>query len=90
MRIGVGRRDRIGSASLLDGFAESFCRSLRDDYRVEKIVPVKFALTHEQVQQLKLPPSIEAKPSDARYREFVEKYGTDAYELEAVDEAQLQ
>lgn len=70
--------------------AESFCRNLRDDYGVHDIVPVKFALTHDQVRNLDLPPSVEAKEDDARYKEFVEKHGTNAYELEALDEDVLQ
>src|SRR5690606_18113385 len=70
--------------------AESFCRNLRDDYGVEDIVPVKFALTKAQIEERELPTSIEAKATDSRYKDFVARHGTDAYELEALDEDDLQ
>ncbi len=75
-----------------DCIAEAFCRSLRDDYGISSIVPIKAALTYEQVQSQNLPRSVDMKKSDSRYQQFVERYGPDveAYELEAVDEETLQ
>ena len=75
-----------------DCIAETFCRSLRDDYGIDGIVPIKAALTYEQVSELDLPKSVDLKESDSRYQKFIERYGNqvEAYELEAVDEVTLQ
>ena len=70
--------------------AHSLARSIRDDFHIEAIHPVKVGLTFEQVTRLQLPPSLEAKPSSSNYKKFEEKYGPHAYELEAVQPEQLQ
>jgi hypothetical protein len=68
----------------------SFARSMRDDFGIESIYPVKVALTQEQVKELRLPPQLEAKESSANYKRFVEKYGKDCFELEALKPKTLQ
>jgi hypothetical protein len=70
--------------------AESFARSMRDDFDIDNIHPVKAALTADQVSELNLPASMDAKPGSSNYKKFVEKYGTDAYELEALRPEKLQ
>ena len=70
--------------------AESFARSMRDDFSIRDIHPVKVALTKDQVLERSLPPSMDAKTTSANYKKFVAKYGTDAYELEALQPADLQ
>jgi hypothetical protein len=72
--------------------AHSFARSLRDDFEIdeERIVPVKVALTQEQVEELRLPPIMSAKEGSANYDRFVEEYGDTVHELEAVPPAELQ
>ncbi len=70
--------------------AHSFARSMRDDFYVEKIQAVKVALTAEQVEQHHLPPFVKAKPTSPNYRKFVDRYGEDVFELEALEPQVLQ
>ena len=64
--------------------ASSFARSMRDDFGIEDIYPIKAALTDEQVCTLDLPSSIEAKASSPNFNKFVEQHGTRAVELDAM------
>jgi ParB-like nuclease domain len=75
-----------------DEIAHSLAASLRDDFSIENIHPVKVALTREQVASLHLPASMaKAKKGSANYSRFVKRYKTDdVYELEAVEPAVLQ
>lgn len=70
--------------------AQSFARSMRDDFDVEAIHPIKVALTAEQVKQYRLPPGEKAKATSAQYAKFRRLYGDAVYELEAIDPATLQ
>jgi hypothetical protein len=72
--------------------AHSFGRSMRDDFGVTKITPIKAALTFDQVTVMNLPSSIDPKRTDANYNRFASKYGTDqhAFELEALEPGQLK
>src|SRR5262249_22245370 len=63
---------------------ETFARSMRDDFGVKAIHPVRVALKPEQVRALKLPQSLEAKTGSSRFKKFAAKHGRFAYELEAV------
>jgi hypothetical protein len=69
----------------------SFARTLRDDFGVKRIVPVKVSLTAAQVSSMRLPhaPDMKAKPSSPNYRRFVDQYGEDVYELESLQPDQL-
>lgn len=69
--------------------AESFARSMRDDFGLD-VIPVKAGLTLEQV--VGLPSSLEPKESSAQYEKFVAKYGPEqmAHELEAIAPTTLQ
>jgi hypothetical protein len=64
----------------------SFGVSLRDDFSLaeRKLVIIKAALTHSQVQTLTLHEGQLAKEDSSRYQRFVTKYGTRCWELEAV------
>jgi hypothetical protein len=73
-----------------ENIAESFARSLRDDFHVESVVPIKVALTAKQVTEMQLPPQLKAKAGSSRRAKFVEKHGDDVFELEAVPPQQLQ
>jgi hypothetical protein len=74
-----------------DAIAEDWVKSLRRDFRIEKVEAYKVALTIEQVEQYNLTPSMEAKEASATYQAYVDLYGiTDAYELEALDPADLK
>jgi hypothetical protein len=63
--------------------AESFARSLRDDFGLLSIVPVKVALTLEDIENNNLPSDMDAKPSSPNYKKFISKYGVKAVELDA-------
>jgi hypothetical protein len=70
--------------------AHSFARSMRDDFGIQTILPIKVALTAEHVARFQLVPQMQAKESSANYTKFVGEHGRDVYELEAVPPATLQ
>jgi hypothetical protein len=71
--------------------AVSFARSMRDDFGIENITAIKVAMTAEQVDEYDVTPNkLEAKQSSANYAKFVKQYGTEVYELEALDDDTLQ
>jgi hypothetical protein len=70
--------------------AHSFARSLRDDFDIQNIVPIKIALTAEQVQDFELPPQMKAKVTSPNYDRFLEQHGDDVFELEALAPEDLQ
>jgi 5S rRNA maturation endonuclease (ribonuclease M5) len=81
----------------LDPAGDAITQDIRDaferdfDIDAEDIEVYKVALTIDQVLEMGLEPSMEAKPSSPTYAEFVERYGTtNAYELEALEPADLQ
>lgn len=71
--------------------AQSFARSMRDEFDVENIHPIKVALTAEHVERFELVPSpdMKAKKGSSQYDKFVGKYGEDVFEVEALQPAQL-
>jgi hypothetical protein len=73
-----------------EDIAESFARSMRDDFNIKNIVPVKVALTRDQVENMHLPPQMKAKEGSSRRPKFVKNHGDDVYELEAIPPAELQ
>jgi hypothetical protein len=73
-----------------ENIAESLARSMRDDFDVDNLVPIKVALTAQQVQELGLQSQMQAKKGSSQYRKFTSKHGTDVYELEAVEPDTLQ
>ena len=70
--------------------AQSLARSLRDDFSIFNLHPIQAALTEDQVDRLELPVGMSAKRSSSQYKKFVERYGEEVYELEALEPAQLQ
>ena len=70
--------------------AQSFVRSLRDDFGVEEVHAVKVALTAEQIEEFDLPPRMEAKRTSANHAKFVARHGRYAFELEALPPEVLQ
>ena len=70
--------------------AHSFARSMRDDFGIRQIHPIKVALTKEHVTAFKLIPDAQAKTGSTNYRKFVRKHGTNVFELEAIPPADLQ
>lgn len=95
-RYHLSGRDRLVLLILSDfdpdgeTIAESFARSLRDDFDIQNLTPIKVALTAKQVKQLKLPPMMKAKQGSSRYAQFTERHGDNVFELEAVEPAELQ
>lgn len=70
--------------------ATSFARSLRDDFNIENIHPIKVAITAENVKNEDLPSDLDAKPSSSNYKKFVKQYGTKVVELDAASVGFLQ
>ena len=70
--------------------AASFARSIRDDFLVDDIVPVKVALTTEQIRRFKLPPKMTAKKTSTNYEKFADRHGDNVFELEALKPQDLQ
>lgn len=70
--------------------AETFAKSMRDDFGIQDNAAVKVGLKPEQVRQLGLPPNTDAKPSSSRFKKFAARFGPAAYELEAVPPATLE
>lgn len=81
----------------LDPAGMSIAQDIRDaferdfDIDEDRIEVYKAALTIDQVNEMGLEPSMDAKESSPTYAEFVREYGTtNAYELEALEPAVLQ
>lgn len=72
--------------------AESFARSMRDDFDIEDIHPIKVGLNLDHVTRFNLPRDIvKPKTSSPQYRKFVAKYGDrDVFEVEALRPPQIQ
>jgi len=74
-----------------DEIAESFCKSMRDDFGILNIQSFKVALTREDVEKYDLPSDMEAKKSSVNYKKFFERYGSNrAVELDAAPVELLQ
>ena len=70
--------------------AQSFARSMRDDFGIASVLPIKVAIGAEHVARYNLPPLMEAKASSANHAKFVGQHGKHAYELEALPPETLQ
>jgi len=84
----VGIRGGISLAG--EEIAHSFAGSLRDDFGVFNILPIKVALTQAQVEEMDLPPMLKAKESSSNYERFAAEYGDDVFELEAIPPERLE
>lgn len=76
-----------------DEIAQAFARSMRDDFDIGSIHPIKVALTWDQVKTLNLPtsPDRKAKGKSKNYKKYLANYGSDdIWELEALSPKQLQ
>jgi ParB-like nuclease domain len=71
-----------------EDIANSFARSMRDDFGIEDVVAQKVCLTYEQVLERKIPQTFDIKKSSSRYKKFASKYGDRAHELEALPPAE--
>jgi hypothetical protein len=69
----------------------SFARSMRDDFGIEDILAIKVALTPVHISEFGLQPNnLENKKKGSRYKRFVQEFGNEGYELEAMPPAELQ
>jgi hypothetical protein len=73
-----------------EDIGRSFAQSMRDDFGIANIHPVKVTLTQDQVEELGLPPAMKAKPKSSRRKKFVERHGENVFELEAIPPDTLQ
>jgi hypothetical protein len=75
-----------------DEIAESFVRSIRDDFGVDGVEASKILLRADQAKAWNLPPNgMEAKESSSRFKKFFAKYGSkQVFELEAVSPSVMQ
>lgn len=73
-----------------EAIAASFARSLRDDFGIENIYPLKVALTAEDVRNNNLPSDLDAKPESSNYKKFVAEHGAKVVELDACPVKLLQ
>jgi hypothetical protein len=73
-----------------EDIAESFARSMRDDFKIKRLVPVKVALKHDQIVAMGLVPQMKAKDGGSRCKKFVERHGENVYELEAIPPDAMQ
>lgn len=72
-----------------DPSGEDIFRWINEELRPYNIEVHKIALTREQVRRYRLPPMV-PKRSDPRYRRYVERYGEEAVELDALHPAVLR
>lgn len=74
-----------------EGIAESFARSMRDDFNLgDAVHPVKVALTPAQAKAMKLPGAMKVKTKSSRAAAFMAEHGTIAWELESLQPRALQ
>ena len=74
-----------------DEIAESFCRSMRDDFGIANIQSFKVALTWEDVEKYDLPSDMDAKKTSVNYKKFFARYNSNrAVELDAAPVELLQ
>lgn len=73
-----------------ESIAESFARSMRDDFGIEDLAAVKVALTASQVKEYELPPEMTVKSSSSRAGRFTDLHGENVWELEALPPETLQ
>ena len=71
--------------------AESFARSMRDDFGIKGIHAIKVGLTLEQIRKYKLPVGGKATSKKSpNLKKFMNRFGNDVYEVEALDPGVLQ
>ncbi len=73
-----------------ESIAESYARSMRDDFGIANITPLKVALNADQVKSRDLPAVMTAKASSKQTAKFVAKHGSNVWELEALKPEDLQ
>ena len=73
-----------------ESIAESFARSMRDDFGIANITPIKVALNADQITARNLPPMMTAKASSKQTAKFIAKHGSHVWELESIRPDDLQ
>ncbi|MBN2450991.1 MAG: ParB N-terminal domain-containing protein, partial [Lentisphaeria bacterium] len=91
-----GGRDRLVLLVLSDFDPEgmeimhSLGASLRDEFDVVALHMVRVAITQEQIDELHLESSMEAKTTSRNFAKFEARHGRFAYELESIPPADLE
>lgn len=70
--------------------AHSFARSMRDDFGINELHPIKVGLNSDQVKALNLVPVMKAKAGSSGFDRFTEENGQDVFELESIPPRELQ
>lgn len=73
-----------------EAIASSFARSLRDDFDIHEVFAHKVLLNQADVVRYDLPSDLDAKKGSPNYKKFVEQWGTQAVELDAVPAELIQ
>jgi hypothetical protein len=73
-----------------EDIAHSLALSMRDDFGIHDLHPVKVGLTGRQVAEMGLPVKMTAKKGSSRRKKFVEIHGENVHELEAIPPDRLQ
>jgi hypothetical protein len=73
-----------------EAIASSFARSLRDDFGINEVFAHKVLLNQADVVRYDLPSDLDAKKGSPNYKKFVEQWGTQAVELDAVPAELIQ
>ena len=69
---------------------ETFPRSMRDDFGIDSVYPIRVALTRDQVDEYGLPSNLFAKASSSRHKGYMAEHGQNVWELDALSPEQLQ
>jgi hypothetical protein len=70
--------------------AHSFARSMQLEFHIKNVDAIQVALTHDQVQEFALPSGGKTKLKSQGRPRFVQRYGDQVYELEALPPETLQ
>lgn len=95
-RYRAGGRDRLVLLVLTDHdpdgqeIMHGLGASLADEFNITDLHMVRVAVTEEQVANLGLQPSMEAKESSRNFAKFATRHGRFAYELEAIPPPDLE
>jgi hypothetical protein len=74
-----------------DVISESFCKSVRDEFEIDRFSADRVAISHQQADELGLPRNLVAKETSSKTAGWVKRNGrSDCYELEAVSPQQLR
>lgn len=89
LRLRAARDEAVAAIDRLFG-EEKVPPPMRDDFEIEDVHPIKVALNASQVEEYELPPLMQAKKSSSNHKKFVDKFGENVWEVEALALETLQ